>query len=194
VPVACGRGLPGRWCRRSVMDDHAEVLARDLPETVLHVTSRRPTTQPSAAPFTCTTACGREVLCGVVNHRRIDGMQGVRGSTPLSSTRPAQRRVPGSGSSVSRSHVGTDLGGCSPRRSTAASRWAPTHGRSTTSAGAVGRARRRARGRSASASRARAESPAEASPAAQGPQAPSSPRLRMGCIGGASLRLDLDRL
>jgi moderate conductance mechanosensitive channel len=53
-------------------------LARDLPETALHVTSPSPTTQLSIAPFTWAVVWGREVLRGVVNHRRIDGMQGVR--------------------------------------------------------------------------------------------------------------------
>ena len=66
------------------------VLARDLPEAALHVASRRPTTQPSAASLTCAVVRGREALHGVVNPRRINGMQGVRGSNPLSST-PGQR-------------------------------------------------------------------------------------------------------
>jgi hypothetical protein len=61
--------------------------ARDLPETRLRPTSRRPTTRPSTAPFTCAFMWGREVLRGIVNSPRIDGMQGVRGSNPLSSTR-----------------------------------------------------------------------------------------------------------
>jgi hypothetical protein len=64
-----------------------------------------PTTLPSAAPLSCAVAWVREVLCGVVNHPRIDGMQGVRGSNPLSSTpghRPSPpstaRELPASGS------------------------------------------------------------------------------------------------
>src|SRR5512132_364053 len=56
--------------------------ARDLPETALHVTSPRPTTQPLAAPPTCTVVWGREVTHGVVNPRRIDGKDGVAGSIP----------------------------------------------------------------------------------------------------------------
>src|SRR5215204_4746083 len=58
-----------RWCQPSTgtlepinrdqavkhqPDQHrrpCRVLARDLPETALHVASRRPTTQPSAAPL-----------------------------------------------------------------------------------------------------------------------------------------------
>jgi hypothetical protein len=63
------------------------VLARDLPETAPHATSRRHTTQPSAAPFTCSVAWVGEAAHGDVNHPSINGMQGVRGSTPLSSTR-----------------------------------------------------------------------------------------------------------
>jgi hypothetical protein len=61
-------------------------LARDMPETALHVASRRPTTQPSAAALTRAVMWIREVLQGVVNYPRINGMQGVRGSNPLSST------------------------------------------------------------------------------------------------------------
>jgi hypothetical protein len=65
-------------------------LARDLPETAPRAASPRPTTQASAAPFTSSVVWEREVLRGVVNHPRINGMQGVRGSNPLSST-PGQR-------------------------------------------------------------------------------------------------------
>jgi hypothetical protein len=67
-----------------------QVLARYLPETALHAALRRPTTQPSAASLSCAVMWIREVLQGVVNHPRINGMQGVRGSNPLSST-PGQR-------------------------------------------------------------------------------------------------------
>jgi hypothetical protein len=78
-------------------------LARDLPETALHAASRRPTTQPSAAPFTCSVAWVGEAAHGDVNHPHINGMQGVRGSNPLSST-PGQRPSQGpisSGSAAS---------------------------------------------------------------------------------------------
>ena len=68
-------------------DDHAEVLARDLPETALHAASRRLTTRPSTAPLTSMVVWAREVLRGVVNSPSINGMQGVRGSNPLSSTK-----------------------------------------------------------------------------------------------------------
>jgi hypothetical protein len=50
-------------------------------------------TQPSAAPFTCSVAWVGEVVHGDVNHPHINGMQGVRGSNPLSST-PGQRPSP----------------------------------------------------------------------------------------------------
>jgi hypothetical protein len=60
--------------------------ARDLPETALHVALRCLTSQPSAEPPSCAIVRGRGVPLGVVSHRRIDGMQGVRGSNPLSST------------------------------------------------------------------------------------------------------------
>jgi hypothetical protein len=67
-----------------------QALARDLPETTLRVASRRPTTQPSAAPHTCAVVWVHEVPQGVVNHPSINGMQGVRGSNPLSSASSAQ--------------------------------------------------------------------------------------------------------
>jgi len=46
-----------------------------------------PPTQPSAAPDTCAVVWVHEVPQGVVNHPSINGMQGIRGSNPLSSTR-----------------------------------------------------------------------------------------------------------
>jgi hypothetical protein len=67
--------------------DHAGVLARDLPETALRAASRRPTIRPSAASLACSVAWVGEVVRGDVNHPHINGMQGVRGSNPLSSTR-----------------------------------------------------------------------------------------------------------
>jgi hypothetical protein len=69
------------------IDDHAGILARDLPETAPHATSRPHTTPPSAARLTSVIARGREVTRGGTNHPSINGMQGVRGSNPLSSTR-----------------------------------------------------------------------------------------------------------
>jgi hypothetical protein len=52
-------------------------------------------TQPRAAPrpqhstvaLTCSVAWGGEALHGDVSHPHINGMQGVKGSNPLSSTR-----------------------------------------------------------------------------------------------------------
>jgi hypothetical protein len=55
-------------------------LARDLPETAPRATSGRSTTRSLAAPLTCTVVCGREVLDGVANYRRIDGKDGVADS------------------------------------------------------------------------------------------------------------------
>jgi hypothetical protein len=52
-----------------------------------------PHARSSLAPFACAVVRSREVLHGGVNPRRIDGMQGVRGSNPLSST-PGQRPKP----------------------------------------------------------------------------------------------------
>jgi hypothetical protein len=63
-------------------------LARDLPETALRVTWRRPTTQPSAAPFTCSVVWVGEVVHGDVNHPRIDGKDGVAGSIPAGGSTP----------------------------------------------------------------------------------------------------------
>ena len=82
-----------RWSRAAetvapafANDDHAGALARDLPETAPRVTWRRLTIQPSVAPLTCSVAWVGEVVHGDVNHPHINGMQGVRGSNPLSST------------------------------------------------------------------------------------------------------------
>jgi hypothetical protein len=69
------------------MDYHAGILARDLPETALHATSRSRTTPPSTARLILGFARGREVMWGTTNHPSINGMQGVKGSNPLSSTR-----------------------------------------------------------------------------------------------------------
>jgi hypothetical protein len=60
-----------------------------LPETALRVASPRLTTPPSTAPLTCLVVWARVVLHGVVNHRRIDGKDGVAGSIPAGgSTKP----------------------------------------------------------------------------------------------------------
>jgi hypothetical protein len=91
APVACGRRAAGTMTPALVPPTtHAGALARDLPETTLRATSPRPTIQPSAAPLTCAVMRAREAVDGVVNYPSINGMQGVRGSNPLSST-PGQR-------------------------------------------------------------------------------------------------------
>ena len=59
------------------IDDHAGILARELPETAPHATSRPHTTPPSAARLTSVIARGREVTRGGTNHPSINGMQGV---------------------------------------------------------------------------------------------------------------------
>jgi hypothetical protein len=53
-------------------------LARDLPETALHATSRHPTPDPRQrpSPGSC-VATG--VVHGDVNYPHIDGMQAVKG-------------------------------------------------------------------------------------------------------------------
>src|SRR5215208_2922364 len=64
----------GRWRRRSCQRRPCRVLARDLPETALRAASRRPTTQPSAAPLSCAVAWVGEVAHGHVNHPHINGV------------------------------------------------------------------------------------------------------------------------
>jgi hypothetical protein len=59
-----------------------ESLARDSPEPCLCAPSRRPTTQPSAAPLTGAVVWVHEVPQGVANPPRIDGKDGVAGSIP----------------------------------------------------------------------------------------------------------------
>jgi hypothetical protein len=79
-PVAGGQELPRRGAGVRAKTT-TRGPARDLPETALHVTwCRLTTTQPSAAPFTCSVAWVDEVVHGDVNYPSINGMQGVRGS------------------------------------------------------------------------------------------------------------------
>jgi len=66
--------------------------ARDLPETALHATSPRLTPRPSTASLTCVTVWEREVVQGVVNPPRIDGMQALRLSYLRSSIIPSRVR------------------------------------------------------------------------------------------------------
>jgi hypothetical protein len=84
--IDCGRVGVHAWTT-------VQALARDLPGTAPRVPSRRPLAQSSAPPFTWAVVWAREVLRGVVNYPHINGMQGVRGSNPLSST-PGQRPFP----------------------------------------------------------------------------------------------------
>jgi hypothetical protein len=82
VPTLAAALRPRRRAGVHAMDDHTADLARDLPETALHGTSRRPTPRSSAPPFTWAVMCSREVLHGDANPRRIDGEDGVTGSIP----------------------------------------------------------------------------------------------------------------
>src|SRR5215211_6482820 len=66
--------------------------ARDLPETALHAPSPRLTPRPSTASLTCVTVWEREVVEGVVNPPRIDGMQALRLSYLRSSIIPSRVR------------------------------------------------------------------------------------------------------
>jgi hypothetical protein len=70
---------------------------------------------------------GTCVAAGFVNHPRIDGMQGVRGSNPLSST-PGQRPSPPSTARESRRSRSRDAATASarPRRSSSAAVTRPT--------------------------------------------------------------------
>ena len=76
------------------MDDHAGDLARDLPETALHVALRCLTSQPSTRPPSCANVRARGVLLGVVNQRRIDGKDGVAGSIPAGGSTPTPQVTP----------------------------------------------------------------------------------------------------
>jgi hypothetical protein len=67
-------------------------LARDLPETALHVTSRRLTPDPSTAPLTSVVVWAREVLRGVVNSPSINGMEKGSGVQIPSAPPPQHRR------------------------------------------------------------------------------------------------------
>jgi len=61
--VEGGQELPKRWRRHSCQGRSRKgALARDLPETALHATSRRLTTRPSTAPLTSAVVWAREVL------------------------------------------------------------------------------------------------------------------------------------
>src|SRR4029450_8032692 len=78
VRVACkGRGTTAPV---SMPWTTVQALARDLPETAPHVTSRRPTARSSAPPFTWAVVWSREVLTGGVNPPSIDGKDGVAAS------------------------------------------------------------------------------------------------------------------
>jgi hypothetical protein len=96
-------------------------------------------------------------------------------------------------SSVSRSQFGTYLGGCSPRRSTPASRWGPTQGLSAT----IGRRRRpgsEARPRSIGLGVPSTSTATRRSLAGGSRITSAITPVTHGRIGGAGLRLGLDRL
>src|SRR5215207_9749972 len=64
--------------------------ARDLPETALRATSRRPTTQHSAAPFTCSVVWVGEVVRCDVNHPHINGIHAREFATSSGTSFPPQ--------------------------------------------------------------------------------------------------------
>ena len=102
-PVRCPRYRERGHPRRPPGHQEPEQsLARDLPETALRAASRSLTTQPSAAPATCSVAWVGKVAQGHVNRPRIDGKDGVAGSIPAGgSTRTPQVR-PGVAPGLSR--------------------------------------------------------------------------------------------
>ena len=78
-PVRCPRYRERGHPRRPPGHQEPEQsLARDLPETALRAASRSLTTQPSAAPATCSVAWVGKVAQGHVNRPRIDGKDGLR--------------------------------------------------------------------------------------------------------------------
>jgi hypothetical protein len=85
-PAAFGRTASdrrrGELIKVSRLHFVTSLRARNLPETVLRVASRRPTTQPLAAALTWAVVWSREVLRGLVNHPSINGKDGVAGSIP----------------------------------------------------------------------------------------------------------------
>ena len=76
------------------IDGPAGALARDLPETALHVTLRCRTSQPSTQPPSCANVRARGVLLGGANHPRIDGKDGVAGSIPAGGSTTNQQLRP----------------------------------------------------------------------------------------------------
>ena len=92
VPVACGRGLPGRWRRRS-WTGPCQRFARNC--ATRNLTSPQDALVHSA--LTWAVVWVREVLRGIVNHPHIDGMQGVRvqiSSAPPQVRGPVRLRPP----------------------------------------------------------------------------------------------------
>ena len=79
-----GRKSRLRWAARP-MALAAQRVVPEICKTALPVASLRHTSQPSTAPLACVAVWAREVRTGVVNDPSIDGMQGVRGSNPVSS-------------------------------------------------------------------------------------------------------------
>jgi hypothetical protein len=74
------RGRPGEDAKASV---HVRLQAvPEICQKLRYTTSRRHTTQPSAAPLTCAVMWAREVVRGVVNLPRIDGKWLMAGGHP----------------------------------------------------------------------------------------------------------------
>ena len=80
--------------RRSRREAITYDCARNLPETTLHATSPRHTTQPSTVLLTCAVVRERAVLHGVMNDPRIDGKDGVAGSIPAGGSTTNQQARP----------------------------------------------------------------------------------------------------
>jgi hypothetical protein len=77
-------------------------LARDLPETALHVTSRRPTPRSPTPPSTCAVVWAWRARPGRVNPRCIDGKDRVAGSIPAGGSSTNQQVRLGPATDLSR--------------------------------------------------------------------------------------------
>jgi hypothetical protein len=81
-------------------------LARDLPETALHATSRRPTFDPRQRCLTCAVVWSREVLHGGMDRRASMACKGSGELVPLGSMTAAAIILPGRETRLSSARCG----------------------------------------------------------------------------------------
>jgi hypothetical protein len=93
APVAPGRGGRDNDAGAFVARVHSSARGRYLPETTLHVPSPRPITPFSTVPLSSAVAGQSKVAGGVVNLPRIDGKDGVAGSTLRCHNSPCGSRL-----------------------------------------------------------------------------------------------------